>query len=161
MQIENNKVVSFLYHLRDAEGTALEESEPGLPLAYLHGHNNLLPALEEALTGRSAGDRFSVTLPPEKAYGPLVPGKTQRIPIKHIVNPPKRLLPDMIIHVQTEQGPIPAKVIKVGKFMVDVDLNHPFAGKTLEFQVEVVSVRDATEDEIAHGHAHGDGGHHH
>lgn len=161
MQIEKDKVVSFLYHLRDVAGEELEQSEPGLPLAYLHGHNNLLPALEEALSGREPGARFTLTLPPEKAYGPLMPNKNQRIPIKHLVEPPKRLLPGMVVHVQTEQGPVAAKVIKAGKFMVDMDLNHPFAGKTLEFQVEVVSVRDATADEISHGHAHGDGGHHH
>lgn len=161
MKIEKDKVVSFLYHLRDANGQELEQSEPGLPLAYLHGHNNLLPALEEALVGLEAGAKFNLTLPPEKAYGPVEPNKTQRVSIKHLVNPPRRLMSGMIVHVQTEQGPVAAKTVKVGKFMVDVDLNHPFAGKTLEFQIEVVSIRDATADEITHGHAHGEGGHHH
>ncbi|MBC6906947.1 peptidylprolyl isomerase [Saccharophagus sp. K07] len=161
MQIEKDKVVSILYQLKDAEGEQLEETQDGIPLAYLHGHNNLLPALEEALAGRQAGDKLSLTLPPEKAYGELKPGATQRVPIKHLVHAPKRLMPGMIAHVQTEQGILTTKILKVGKFNVDVDLNHPFAGKTLQFDIEVVSVRDASEEEIAHGHAHGDGGHHH
>jgi len=161
MKIEKDKVVSFLYHLRDANGEELEQSEPNLPLAYLHGHNNLLPALEEALAGKEPGAKFSLTLPPEKAYGQVEPNKTQRVSIKHLVHQPKRLLPGMVVHVQTEQGQVASKVVKVGKFMVDVDLNHPFAGKTLEFNIEVVSIRDATADEINHGHAHGEGGHHH
>lgn len=161
MQIEKDKVVSFRYHLKDSDGQELEQSEPGLPLAYLHGHNNLLPALEEALSGRAVGDKINLTLPPEKAYGLVEPGKTQRIPMKHLASQHKRLLPGMVVHVQTERGPVAAKVIKAGKFMLDVDLNHPFAGKTLEFRIEIDSVRDATADEIAHGHAHGEGGHHH
>lgn len=161
MQIENNKVVSLFYHLKDAGGQDLEHNQEGIPLAYLHGHNNLLPALEEALTGKEAGAKFTVTLPPEKAYGPVRPNATQRVPIKHLASHHKRLLPGTLVRVQTDKGTVSARIIKAGKFMVDVDMNHPFAGKTLVFEIEVVSIRDASADELAHGHAHGDGGHHH
>ncbi|MCR6654009.1 MAG: peptidylprolyl isomerase [Cellvibrionaceae bacterium] len=161
MQIEKDKVVSIVYQLRDAAGENLEDTSDGIPLAYLHGHDNLLAALEKALEGRSAGDKFDLTLSPEEAYGPVREGATQRVPIKHLLGNTKRLKAGMVVRVQTEKGPVTATALKVGKFMVDVDLNHPFAGKTLKFDVEVVAVRDATADEIAHGHAHGDGGHHH
>ena len=161
MHISNDKVVSILYHLQDKEGQQLEDTRDGIPLAYLHGHNNLLPALEKALAGHQTGDKISVTLEPHEAYGPVREGATQRVPIKHLLSNPKRLKPGMVVRVQTDKGPVTARAMKVGKFMVDVDLNHPFAGKTLLFDIEVVSVRDATADEIAHGHAHGDGGHHH
>ncbi len=161
MQIEKDKVVSIFYHLRDAGGESLENTQDGIPLAYLHGHNNLLPALEKSLEGRQLGDKFSVTLGPDDAYGPVREGATQRVPIKHLLGNPKRLRPDMLVRVQTDRGAVSARVLKVGKFMVDVDLNHPFAGKTLIFDIEVTAVRDASSEEIAHGHAHGEGGHHH
>lgn len=161
MQIEKDKVISLFYHLRDAEGVALENTQDGIPLAYLHGHNNLLPALERALEGRQVGDKFSLTLAPEDAYGPVREGATQRVPVKHLLGNPKRLKAGMLVRVQTDRGPVSARVLKVGKFMVDVDLNHPFAGKTLIFDIEVTAVRDASSEEIAHGHAHGEGGHHH
>lgn len=161
MKIENDKVVSLFYQLRDASGEQLETTQEGMPLAYLHGHNNLLPALEEALSGHQTGEKVSLTLSPEKAYGPVRPGATQRVPIKHLLGSPKRLIAGMVVRVQTERGPVTARVLKVGKFNVDVDLNHPFAGKTLVFDMEIVSVRDAAPEEIAHGHVHGEGGHHH
>jgi FKBP-type peptidyl-prolyl cis-trans isomerase SlyD len=161
MQIEKDKVISIFYHLRDAGGEPLENTQDGIPLAYLHGHNNLLPALEKALEGHQTGDKFSITLQPEEAYGPVREGAAQRVPIKHLLGNPKRLRPGMLVRVQTDRGAISARVLKVGKFMVDVDLNHPFAGKTLIFDVEVTAVRDASVEEIAHGHAHGEGGHHH
>jgi FKBP-type peptidyl-prolyl cis-trans isomerase SlyD len=161
MQIEKDKVISIFYHLRDADGASLENTQGGIPLAYLHGHNNLLPALEKALDGRQTGDQFSLTLQPEEAYGPVREGATQRVPIKHLLGSPKRLRSGMLVRVQTDRGAVSARVLKVGKFMVDVDLNHPFAGKTLTFEIEVTAVRDASAEEIAHGHAHGEGGHHH
>ncbi len=161
MQIEKDKVVSIIYQLRDAAGEQLEDTEDGIPLAYLHGHNNLLPALEKALEGKKTGDKLELTLSPEEAYGEIREGAVQRVPIKHLLGNTKRLKAGMVVRVNTEQGQVTGTAVKVGKFMVDVDLNHPFAGKTLTFEVEVVKVRDATESEIAHGHAHGDGGHHH
>lgn len=161
MQAENNKVVSFNYILREAGGEELENNRESIPIAYLHGHNNILSGLEEALTGLKAGDTTQVTLPPERAYGPYNEIGRKQVPIKTLEKKYKRLLPGMFVRVVGQKGPVNATVIKPGKFMVEVDFNHPFAGKTLEFDIEVTNVRDATPEEIAHRHAHGDGGHHH
>jgi FKBP-type peptidyl-prolyl cis-trans isomerase SlyD len=160
MKIEKNTVVQFTYTLQDDAGDQLESSESGQPVAYLHGHNNMLEGLEEALQGKSAGDQFNVTLSPAQAYGERREGSEQRVPIKHLQGA-KKWRSGMIANVQTEQGARQVTVVKAGKFMVTVDTNHPFAGKTLTFDVEVLSVREATADEQAHGHAHGVGGHQH
>lgn len=163
MNISQDKVVSFHYDLKDAD-TQLESSRDGDPVLYLHGYQNLLPAMEKGLEGQSAGAKVSLTLTPEEAYGKRQDGATQRIPIKHLVDHAKlknKLRAGMTVAINTEQGPQDAVVIKVGKFNVDVDANHPYAGKTLTFDIEVLEVRDATADEVAHGHAHGVGGHNH
>lgn len=160
MNIEKDKVVQFHYHVCDEAGTEIENSRSGDPMAYLHGHSNMIAGLEEALEGRAAGDVFSVTIPPEKAYGQFNEGTKQRIPIKHIIGGKKPKL-GQIISVQTEQGARQVTVEKVGRFNVDVDLNHPLAGKTLVFDVEILDVRQASNEEVSHGHAHGVGGHHH
>lgn len=163
MQINADKVVSFHYRLREND-ELLESSYEGEPTLYLHGHSNLLPALEEAFTGKSGGEQFTVELNPEQAYGLRKEGATQRIPIKHLHNYAalkNKLKPGMRVAVNTEHGPWEATVVKVGKFNVDIDSNHPLAGKTLTFEIEVVSVREATDEELAHGHAHGVGGHQH
>jgi FKBP-type peptidyl-prolyl cis-trans isomerase SlyD len=112
------------------------------------------------MEGKVAGDIFSVTVPPEEAYGMRQEGAAQRVPIKHLQGA-RKWRPGMIAHVQTDQGMKQVQVVKVGRFMADVDTNHPLAGKTLTFDIEVVDVREATAEEIAHGHAHGVGGHHH
>lgn len=164
MQIEADSVVSFHYRLSEVGGELLESSYDAEPTLYLHGHGNLLPALEEALNGRQAGDKASINLEPEQAYGQRKEGATQRIPIKHLQNHSavkNKLKPGMRVAVNTEHGPWDAVVLKVGKFNVDIDSNHPLAGKSLTFEVEIVDVRVATGDELAHGHAHGAGGHHH
>lgn len=165
--ISLNKVVSFhyqLYRVEDGErGKLLEESASDQPLVYLHGHQNIIPGLEDAMVGKKAGDKFQVSLEPEQAYGPRRPNAVQRVPIKHLhlANKRQRLAPGMIVSVQTDQGPRHAMVVKAGKFTVDVDTNHPLAGMSLDYDIEIVSVRDAQPDEIAHGHVHGPGGHHH
>lgn len=161
MQISTDTVVTLFYVLSDAGGAQLEQNSDGIPLAYLHGHQNILPGLEEALSGLQAGDKTTVTLPPEKAYGPRRENTVQRVPIKHLQSRHKRLPPGTLVKVQTEKGAADGTVVKAGKFVVDVDFNHPFAGKTLRFDVTIKSVRAATDEEIAHGHAHGEGGHHH
>lgn len=161
MQIEKDKVVTFHYQLSELGGPELENNKGELPMAYLHGHNNLLPALEEALVDLSEGDNKEITLPPEQAYGQPVANAEQRIPIKHLISKYKRLMPGMLVKVQTENGQRDGKVIKAGKFMVNIDFNHPFAGKTLVFNVTIDSIREATSDELSHGHSHGLGGHHH
>ena len=160
MQIEKDKVVQFSYKLSDEAGELLEASDAGHPVAYLHGHNNMLGGLEKALEGKVQGENFSVTLVPAEAYGERREDTEQRVPVKHLQGA-KKWKPGMIAAVQTEQGQRQVTVVKAGKFMVTVDTNHPFAGKTLSFDIDVQDVRDATSEEVAHGHAHGVGGHHH
>ncbi|MBJ6137051.1 FKBP-type peptidyl-prolyl cis-trans isomerase [Marinobacter litoralis] len=159
MQIEKNKVVLFHYSVRDEQDNVVETSRGGLPNAYLHGHGGVIQGLEEALEGRETGEVFSVTISPEKAYGPRKPDAIQRVPVKHLMGA-KRWKKGMVAQVQTEQGPRHVVVAKVGLKFADVDTNHPMAGRTLTFDIEIIEVRDADAEEIAHGHAHGPGGHH-
>ena len=161
MTIQENKIVSFPYTLTDAQGEELDSSrERGEPMAYLHGAGNIIPGLEKAMLGKSAGDSFNVTVPPEEAYGPRNEKNLQRIPIKRLGKMPKPR-PGQILGFQTERGPVQVTVLKVGRFNIDVDANHPLAGQSLTFDVEVTGVRDATQEELSHGHAHGPGGHDH
>ncbi len=161
MKITKDKVVSIHYRLSEEAGKELENNRDGLPMAYLHGHNNLLEALETQLEDLEKGDLKSVTLQAHEAYGTRKENAVQRVPIKHLVGKYKRLLPGMVVKVNTDRGAKNASIIKAGKFNVDLDMNHPLAGKTLVFDIEVMDVRDATDEEVQHGHAHGPGGHHH
>ncbi len=161
MNIANDHAVTFYYQLSEQDGTPLEGNNGEMPMTYLHGHHNLLPALEEALTGLTTGSSVQVVLSPEQAYGPIKPNSVQRVPIKHLASRPKNLRQGAVVRVQTENGAVSGRVVKAGKFVVDVDLNHPFAGKTLIFDIRIESVREATAEELAHGHAHGVGGHQH
>ncbi len=160
MTIAPDTVVQFHYRLSQADGPELENSQPGEPMAYLHGHGAMLPAVEQALVGKSAGEHVSITLPPEQAYGLRREGAEQRVPIKHLLYKGK-LRPGMAVKVSTQHGPRDVLVVKVGRFTADVDTNHPFAGMTLTFDIDIVAVREASAEEISHGHVHGPGGHHH
>ncbi len=160
MEVTKDSVVQFHYVLRNDLGEEIESTEGGDPVAYLHGYNNVIVGLEEAFQGKTAGDSFSVTLEPEKAYGPRQDMASQRVPIKHLRGA-KKWKPGMVAWVQTKQGNRQVTLIKVGKFNADCDFNHPLAGKTLTFDVSVIDVREATAEEKSHGHAHGVGGHHH
>ena len=160
MQISDNTVVQFNYTLKDQEGNVLESNSGHDPMAYLHGHSNMLSGVEKALTGKTKGESFSVTLAAEEAYGERKEDAIQRISAKHLQGA-KVWKPGMVAVVNTEQGQRQVTVVKPGKFMITVDLNHPLAGRTLTFDLEVVDVREATSEEVAHGHAHGVGGHHH
>lgn len=160
MIVEKDKVVQFKYTLKDSDDQTLEVSDEKVPMAYLHGHDNLLSGLEKEMEGKQEGDEFSVTLTPAEAYGERRPNAEQRVPVKHLQGA-KKWKKGMIAAVQTEQGRRQVTLVKVGKFMATVDFNHPFAGKTLTFDVEIVAIREASNEEIAHGHAHGIGGHQH
>ena len=160
MTLEKNTVVEFHYTLRSESGDELDSSRARQPMAYLHGAGNIIPGLEKAMEGRAAGDRFEVTVSPEEAYGMRNEGNVQRIPLKHLGKIP-RPRPGQVLNLQTQQGPVQVTVVKVGRFNVDVDGNHPLAGQVLNFEVEIVSLREATEEELSHGHAHGPGGHQH
>lgn len=155
-----NHVVSFHYVLSNADGLELESSESIGPVAALLGHRTVMPGLEAALEGRRAGERFEVTLSPEEGFGERREGWVQRVQKKRVPGA-KRLRPGMITELQTDQGPRTVTVVKVGSSVLDVDLNHPWAGLTVNFAVEVTAVREATAEELAHGHAHGEGGHQH
>jgi FKBP-type peptidyl-prolyl cis-trans isomerase SlyD len=159
MPIEKNQVVLFHYSVSDEQGKVVESSRDGEPNAYLHGHGGIVQGLEEAMEGRNAGESFSVTLTPDKAYGPRKANAVQRVPIKHLMGA-RRWKPGMVAQVQTEHGRRHVLVAKVGLKFADVDTNHPMAGKTLTFDIEIIEVRAAGAEELAHGHAHGPGGHH-
>ncbi|KID57997.1 peptidylprolyl isomerase [Pseudoalteromonas luteoviolacea] len=159
MQITKDSAVEFHYTLTEGS-EQIESSKNGEPLNYLHGQEGMLPGLEEALDGKSAGDKFSVTLEPKDSYGEYQEGLIQRIPIKHLqgLGNNKVWKPGMTAIVESNQGRHQVSIVKVGRFNADCDLNHPFAGKTLTFDVEVINVRAATAEELSHGHVHGAGG---
>jgi len=158
MSIEKNSVVSFHYTVSE-NGEQLESSEGREPLVILYGAGNIIPGLEKALEGKNAGDRVEVTVAPEEAYGLRNENLIQRVPLKHFKG--QKLMPGQTLMLRGQQGPIMATVKKVGMSVVDLDMNHPMAGKTLSFAVDIVEVRAATEEEIEHGHVHGPGGHEH
>lgn len=159
MTIEKNSVVSFHYTVSDVDGGRIESSHGQEPLVILHGAGNIIPGLEAALEGKAAGDKVEAIIRPEDAYGERREDFVQRVPKKYFKE--TRLEPGMTVGIQTGQGPRMVTVLKVGMSVVDVDLNHPMAGKTLKFDIEILDVRAASEEEIAHGHVHGEGGHHH
>ncbi len=166
--IDKDCVVAFHYSLCEINAAGersgwLEQSAGRDPLLYLHGHANVISGLEEAMAGKSAGDKISITLEPHQAYGPRRPNSVQRVPIKHLHLRPgqKQIIAGEIVAIQTHQGIRNALVVKAGRFNVDVDTNHPYAGRTLYYDIEIVSVRPATPEEVDHRHVHGHGGHHH
>ena len=158
--VADDSVVSFHYTLRDDAGSIMESSAGGSPVVYLHGRNNIVPGLETQLAGKTGGDKFTAIVTPEQGYGVRNESAIQRVPLKHIATRGP-FEPGQMVVVNTREGGRQARVIKVGHFNVDLDLNHPLAGKTLTFEIEIVDVRAATEEERAHGHAHGPEGHGH
>lgn len=160
MQISDNSVVNIHYTLTNDAGDVLDSSEGREPLAYLHGHHQIIPGLENALAGKSAGDELNVTIAPEDAYGLRVEEAVQTVPREAFAQVPD-LAVGMQLHGESPQGPMSVVVKEINEDSVVVDANHPLAGETLHFAVKIESVRAATESELAHGHAHGGDGHHH
>jgi FKBP-type peptidyl-prolyl cis-trans isomerase SlyD len=160
MKIASNTVASFHYTLSNEEGEELESSVGEQPTVYLHGSNGIIKGLETALTDKSVGDQVQVTLSPEEAYGLRREDRIQRVPVKHLIFKGK-LQAGMAVQLNTSEGRQPVTVAKAGRHSADIDTNHPLAGKTLRFDMEIVDVREATADELNHGHAHGPGGHQH
>ncbi len=160
MQVTKDSVVYFHYTLSGDDGKKFESSHDSNPMTFIHGHGNILPALESEFEGKEEGDQFQVTLSPEQAYGVRNEESKQRIPIKHLANK-KNLRAGMAAKVNTEKGMRDVTIVKVGKFNVDVDTNHPLAGLTLTFDVSIESIREAEAEELSHGHVHGVGGHQH
>jgi FKBP-type peptidyl-prolyl cis-trans isomerase SlyD len=153
-------VVTFHYTLKDESGTELETSRGGDPATYLHGANNIIPGLESAMAGHAGGDIFSATVSPEDGYGLRDPDKAQRVPIKHLSFKGK-LRPGAAVQLSTSEGMRAVTVVKAGRHTADIDTNHPLAGQTLVFEIEVLETRSASAEEMAHGHVHGPGGHQH
>lgn len=157
LAIQPGRVVTFHFKASDPDGSVLESTEGGDPAVYLHGRSGMVRGLQSKMRGHKAGDTFQATIAPEHAYGMYDETARGRVPIKHLVRPGKLEL-GRIVTVNTRRGAVQGVVTKVGKFNVDVDFNHPLAGRTLVFDVEILDVREATPEEIAHGHAHGRGG---
>lgn len=160
MQIANHKVVSIHYTLTNDEGDVLDSSKGQEPLAYLHGFGNIISGLENALDGRALGDKFTVAIAPAEGYGERDNEMVQSVP-KSAFQGVDEILPGMQFQAQSPDGMQLVTVIDVDGDEVILDGNHPMAGMTLNFDVEVTEIRDATAEELEHGHVHGPGGHHH
>ncbi|WP_394004578.1 peptidylprolyl isomerase [Luteimonas sp. WGS1318] len=159
MKIEKDRVVRFHYSVAEAGQEPVETSRDREPLAILFGHGNIIPGLEKAMDGHEAGDTFKADVTAADAYGERREGMNQRVPKKHFGA--QKLAPGQQVVLNTSFGPRAVTIEKVGMSVVDVDLNHPMAGKDLQFDIEIVEVREASKEEIDHGHVHGDGGHQH
>ncbi|WP_064606093.1 peptidylprolyl isomerase [Photobacterium sp. J15] len=157
MKVAKDIVVSLAYQVKTEEGVVVDQSTADAPLDYLHGHNNLIVGLEKALEGREAGDKFEVTVAPEEAYGEHREEMVQRVPAD-VFQGVDEITVGMRFLADTDQGPIPVEVTEVDGDHVVVDGNHMLAGQSLTFSAEVVALREATEEEIAHGHIHRAGG---
>ncbi|QJW90646.1 peptidylprolyl isomerase [Spirosoma taeanense] len=155
MQITKHKVAAIHYTLRDDAGNVLDSSEGRDPLYYLHGEGNLIPGMEEGLEGKAKGDKANIDVSPEKGYGRRNPQLVEEVPKRAFGGQPI----EVGMQFETNEGDL-ITVTQVGQDTVTVDANHPLADQNLHFDVEVMEVRDATPDELAHGHVHGPGGHH-
>ncbi len=160
MEISKNNVATINYRLSDQNGNLIDSSEGGDPVVYLHGAGNLVPGLEKALEGKSKGDTLSVTVTPEEGFGDRNESLVQDVPRDRFEGAGDVEV-GMQFQAQTPSGPRVFRVVDVQNDTVRVDGNHALAGETLRFDVEVMDVRNASAEEIQHGHAHGPGGHHH
>jgi FKBP-type peptidyl-prolyl cis-trans isomerase SlyD len=156
MIIENDKVVSFDYTLKDSHGEELDSSAGGAPLTYLHGASNIIPGLEAELTGKKTGDRLTTVIAPEDAYGIRDEEAVAAVP-KSQLGDMEGVEVGMQLQAETPDGPRIVTVAAVDDENVTIDANHPLAGVSLHFDVTVTEVRDATADELEHGHVHGPG----
>lgn len=155
--LEDGRVGLLIYTLRDGEGEVLDQNDASDPLPYLHGAQNIVPGLEEALMGAKVGDRLNVEVPPEKGYGEHDGNDLVEVP-RDQFPAGQQIVPGMHFFAQGPDGHVVIWVKEVEDDSVRVDQNHPLAGVTLNFDVEVVGIRDATDDEKAHGHPHGPDG---
>ena len=159
MKIAKERVALFHYTLKNDAGEVLDTSEGESPMAYLHGEHNIVEGLENAMEGKGAGDKFDVTVEPAEAYGEYDESLVQPIPREQFGDHPVEV--GNQFHADTAIGPRVVTVIAVHDDQVVIDANHSLAGENLHFKVEVVEVREASKEELDHGHVHGEGGHHH
>jgi FKBP-type peptidyl-prolyl cis-trans isomerase SlyD len=160
MQIKTNAVVSIHYTLTNKTGEVLDTSDGSEPLAYLHGRGNLIPGLEKELEGKEKGSKVQVTVPPEEAYGVHDENLIREV-AREAFKDIQDLQPGMQFQSQSEQGIEVFTITKIEGDKITIDGNHALAGEILSFDVEITDVREATEEEITHGHVHGPEGHHH
>ena len=160
MKVAKDLVVSLAYQVRTEDGVLVDESPVSAPLDYLHGHGSLISGLETALEGHEVGDKFDVAVGANDAYGQYDENLVQRVP-KDVFMGVDELQVGMRFLAETDQGPVPVEITAVEDDHVVVDGNHMLAGQNLKFNVEVVAIREATEEELAHGHVHGAHDHHH
>ena len=158
--IAKDKVVTFDYRLTDDKGTLIDSSDEGGPLAYLHGHGNLIPGLESHLEGMAAGDEFKVHVEPDQGYGQRDESLVAEVPKEQFAEAGE-VEAGMAFGAMTDDGPVTVVVTKVEGDVVYVDANHPLAGTALNFEGTIREVREPSDEEIAHGHVHGPGGHDH
>lgn len=153
--VEKDRIVAFSYRLTDETGAELDRRSQDDPMVYLHGYRNILQGLERALEGKAVGTSVTTTLPPELAYGYRNEPGIQRVPTKYLLTEPKHYRMGTLAQVNTADGPRDVVIVKMGKFNVDVDINHPYAGKTLTYELTVERIREPTPSERLHRHAHG------
>lgn len=160
MKIAKDKVVSIIYQVKTTDGVLVDEASALAPLEYLHGFGNLIKGLEDALDGKKAGDKFDVEIASNNAYGEYNDNLVQNVP-RDIFVGVDELDVGMRFLADTEHGPVPVEITAIDGDTVTIDGNHMLAGQDLKFNVEIVTVRDASEEELAHGHVHGEHDHHH
>ena len=160
MQITKNAVALIEYELTDDAGEVIDTSKGGEPLAYLHGAGNIVPGLESELEGKASGDEFKVRITPENGYGDRHDEMVQDVPRTQFPEDTE-VKPGMQFQAQGPQGVQIVTIVGVEGDTVKLDANHPLAGVHLSFEIKVVEVREATAEELEHGHVHGAGGHHH
>ncbi len=160
MQIADDRVVFIHYTLKNAGGKVIDSSRDQDPLGYIQGHGNIISGLEKALAGKSEGDRLTVTLEPADAYGERDESLVKAMSREQNFSQVSDLEPGMQFQTRTEEGIRVVTVSSVEGDEVIVDANHPLAGETLTFDVEIAGVREPTQEELSHGHVHGPGGHH-
>ena len=161
MTIAENSVVTMHYKLKNISGEIIDSSSEQEPLVYMHGSGNIIVGLEEQLVGKKAGDTISTQVSPEKGYGVPVEALIQKVPTAAFGDEISNIEVGMRFQADTEQGPVPVVVTSIENDIVTVDGNHPLAGQELFFDISIVEVRDASSEEIDHGHVHGPGGHQH
>lgn len=153
MEIKNELVGIIHYTLKNDDGVTIDSSEGEAPLEYLHGFQNIVPGLEAELNGKKVGDSFKVSVEPEQGYGELDPNLVQELP-KEMFQGVDQVEVGMAFHAETQNGMQTVEVIEVDEDTVTIDGNHPLAGQTLNFEIEVVGIREATPEELQHGHVH-------
>jgi len=159
MQVADKKAVSISYTLKDDAEKVLDTSEGRAPLVYLHGTGSIVPGLEKALEGKQVGDEVHVDLAAADAYGHRDEKKIRKVPLRKL--PAGKVAVGMRYRLQTDGGPVSALVTAIQGDYATIDANHPLADMNLHFDVKIIDVRDATPDELDHGHAHGPHGHNH